>query len=237
MFCVHLSTLRGRIRFSPLRVWVALVNTLCVCLFFFPEQGLARETYVQFATRLGSKAPSGTSYRADLEGQLLNGINRYRVSKGKKPLAASNTFRMAARAHAADMALHNFVGHRSSHGEEFSSRMSALLGGGMMMTMPHLAENAARDSKAEGEGGERAQRLVQQWIDSPPHRKAMINGSFKHVSTGVVERGGKAYAVQIFWSDLPSNMKVAGSAPTEDGTATEPADAAQKPKEPAGSLY
>lgn len=224
-------------KLSSLHVWVVLVNTLCVCLFFFPEQGLARETYVQFATRMGSKAPGGTTYRADLEGQLLAGINRFRVSKGKKPLAASNTFRMAARAHAADMALNNFVGHRSSHGEEFSSRMSALLGGGMMMTMPHLAENAARDSKAEGGTGERAQRLVQQWIDSPPHRKAMINGSFKHVSTGVVERGGKAYAVQIFWSDLPSGLKVAGSAPDEGGNAAEPTDAPQEPLEADGSLY
>lgn len=121
------------------------------------------------------------------------------------------------------MALNNFVGHRSSHGEEFSSRMSALMGGGMLM-MPHMAENAARDSQPGAVDNAKASRLFQQWVNSPPHRKALVNRDFKFVSTAVVQRDNKIYAIQIFWAQLPAGVKVIGAegAPASAGEVDPP---------------
>ena len=227
MFKIHGNfTLADRIvsmlqRAVPLRGVILAAGcavALLACVPYVSDSAIARETYLQFAKRIGGTAPAGSSFRNDLENQLVAAANRYRASKGQKALKSSRDFLLAARAQAADMALNNFVGHRSSHGEEFSSRMSAMLGGGMLM-MPHMAENAARDSKAEGAGGERAKRLMTQWIESPPHRKALLNSGFKYVATGVVERGGKAYAVQIFWGDLPAGVKVQGAVPAESDKA------------------
>ena len=61
---------------------------------------------------------------------------------------------------------------------------------------PAMAENAARQ---DGDGGESAAQLFQQWVKSPPHRKALVSLAYNFVSTGVVQRGNNIWAVQIFW--------------------------------------
>jgi uncharacterized protein YkwD len=100
-----------------------------------------------------------------------------------------------------DMMRNNFMGHRASTGQEFESRMRAFVGNPMMM--PRMAENAARDTQKGVADQAKASRLFQQWIDSRGHRKTLLNASYRYVSTGVVQRGNKIWAVQIFWSQLP----------------------------------
>jgi uncharacterized protein YkwD len=170
---------------------------------------LAAQTYVQFAKGLVSSLPADSRFRDDLEAQLVAKANSFRGSKRVKPLQASKQLQLAARAHATDMMLNNFVGHRSSHGQQFDARMSAFLGGPMML--PKMGENAARDTqKGEADAG-KASRLFQQWVDSAPHRKALLNSGYRYVSTGVVQRGNKIYAVQIFWNQIPKETKVIGA--------------------------
>ncbi len=78
------------------------------------------------------------------------------------------------------------------------------------MMMPRMAENAARDTqKGEADAG-KARRLFQQWVESRPHRKTLLNSGYKFVSTGVVQRGNKIWAVQIFFAPLPEGVKVLG---------------------------
>ena len=215
---------------------LAFLSLLMISELPFHSEGLARETYVQFAKRMGGKAPSGSTFRPDLERQLVAEANRFRASKKQKRLTPSGEFQLAARAHAADMAVNDFVGHRSSQGAEFSSRMSALMGGGMLM-MPHMAENAARDSQKGEANAAKASRLFQQWVDSRPHRKALLNSGFNYVSTGVVQRGNKIYAVQIFWNQLPSGVKVVGAkaGSTDAGEGQLPEEAPTGDEQ--GSLY
>ena len=135
--------------------------------------------------------------------------NAYRQSKGIASLQASPRLRDAARAQAIDMMLNGYVGHKSSSGHEFDSRMRAFLGSPIMM-MPRMAENAARDTqKGEADAG-KARRLFQQWVESRPHRKTLLNSGYKFVSTGVVQRGNKIWAVQIFFAPLPEGVKVLG---------------------------
>jgi len=205
---VNLSRLRWR------QPWTTLgyVIALWLAAAMLTPLTVRAETYVQFAKGLASNLPADSQFREDLEKQLVAEANRFRNSKGVKPLAASKQLQLAARAHATDMMLNNFVGHRSSRGQQFDSRMSAFLGGGRpMMMLPRMGENAARDTQKGEANAAKASRLFQQWVDSRPHRKALLNGSYRFVSTGVVQRGNKIYAVQIFWSHIPKEVNVLGA--------------------------
>jgi uncharacterized protein YkwD len=193
-----------------------LIATLCkymlIWLILSPVLTFEAQakTYLEIARGSLKNLPADARIREDLEGVIAGQANAYRQSKGISSLQASPKLRDAARAQAVDMMLNGYVGHKASSGHEFDSRMRAFLGSPIMM-MPRMAENAARDTqKGEADAG-KARRLFQQWVDSRPHRKTLLNGSYKFVSTGVVQRGNKIWAVQIFFGPLPEGMKVPGS--------------------------
>jgi uncharacterized protein YkwD len=167
------------------------------------------KTYLEIALGSLKNLPADARLREDLEAQIAGQANAYRQSKGVASLQASPRLRDAARAQAIDMMLNGYVGHKASSGHEFDSRMRAFLGSPVMM-MPRMAENAARDTqKGEADAG-KARRLFQQWVESRPHRKTLLNSGYKFVSTGVVQRGNKIWAVQIFFAPLPDGMKDMG---------------------------
>jgi uncharacterized protein YkwD len=167
------------------------------------------KTYLEIALGSLKNLPADARIREDLEAVIAGQANAYRQSKGIASLQSSPKLRDAARAQAIDMMLNGYVGHKASSGHEFDSRMRAFLGSPIMM-MPRMAENAARDTqKGEADAG-KARRLFQQWVDSRPHRKTLINSGYKFVSTGVVQRGNKIWAVQIFFAPLPEGVKVLG---------------------------
>jgi uncharacterized protein YkwD len=154
--------------------------------------------YKDFAASLVQSLPAGAQFRPDLEALLAQYANTYRAQQGKVLLTPSDQFLMPARAHAADMMLHNFLGHRASTGHDFDSRMRAFVDD--ITRYPNMAENAARDSQNTPVDKAKARRVLQQWIDSPPHHKTLISPDYAFFSTAVVQRGQKIWAVQIFWA-------------------------------------
>jgi uncharacterized protein YkwD len=167
------------------------------------------KTYLEIALGSLKNLPAEARLREDLEVQMAGQANAYRQSKGVASLQASPRLRDAARAQAIDMMLNGYVGHKASSGHEFDSRMRAFLGSPMMV-MPRMAENAARDTQKGEADAAKARRLFQQWVESRPHRKTLLNSGYKFVSTGVVQRGNKIWAVQIFFAPLPEGVKVLG---------------------------
>lgn len=155
-------------------------------------------TYKSYAVALVRNLPDGAQFRPDLEAALLGHANAYRASKGSRPLFPSDLFLIAARAQAADMMINDFVGHRSSTGHDFDSRMRVFVGD--TTRFPAMAENAARQSQDTPVDGAKLRKLFQQWIDSRPHRKALVSRDYAFVSTAVVQRGNTIWAVQIFWA-------------------------------------
>lgn len=153
--------------------------------------------YLDYAQALAAKPPKGSRYRPDLEGELVALLNAYRAEKGKAPVAADDALRDAARAHAADMMLNGFMGHSSSTGMSFQGRMAAFVGD--VTKYPSIGENAARETSG-GSDDTKIRALFQQWVESAPHRKNLVNRSFAFVSTGVIERGDDIWAVQIFFA-------------------------------------
>jgi uncharacterized protein YkwD len=167
------------------------------------------KTYVEIARGMLKNLPGDAHIRDDLETELFMQANAYRATRGVGALKPSELMQEAARAQAVDMMLNNFVGHRSSSGYEFDSRMRYFLGNPAQI--PQMGENAARETqKGEADIG-KADRLFQQWVHSAPHRKSLINGGYKFVSTGVVQRGNKIWAVQIFFAPPPNDIKASGS--------------------------
>jgi uncharacterized protein YkwD len=155
-------------------------------------------SYKDYATALVQGLPAGSSFRADLEAELSTLASSYRVTQGKPPLKSNPMFILAARAQAADMMLHNFVGHRASTGQDFDSRMRAFVGD--VTRFPALAENAANETRSTPADDAKARALFQEWLDSPPHKKNLRSLDYQFVSTGVVQRGNTLWAVQIFWA-------------------------------------
>jgi uncharacterized protein YkwD len=155
-------------------------------------------TYLDYASGIGTTPPEGAAFRPDLEEGLNRLLNAYRAEKGKKQVAPDPTFEVPARAHAADMMLHNFMGHTASTGHSFQGRMSAFVGD--VTKYPVLAENAARETQDTPVNEAKLRALFQQWVNSRSHRKNMLSRDFQFVSTGVVQRGDKIWAVQIFFA-------------------------------------
>ena len=154
--------------------------------------------YLAYAQGLAAHPPKGSQYRPDLEAELVGLLNAYRAQQGKAPVAADAAFQEAARAHAADMMINSFMGHSSSTGMSFQGRMAAFAGD--VTKYPSIGENAARETGNAGSLDDKARALFQQWVESSPHRRNMVNRSFAFVSTGVIERGGDIWAVQIFFA-------------------------------------
>lgn len=174
----------------------------------------ARETYAAFMARVNASLPEGASFRPDLENVLLAAANAYRAEKGAKGLReGAPELIAAARAHAADMMMNDFVGHTSSTGAGFEGRMRTVYPGVMML--PRMAENAARERSKGPPDAAKAQKLFQQWVHSSSHASTLRSRDYLTVATGVVEKDGKLFAVQIFKGpELKTNMfGTAGSGP------------------------
>ncbi|MCB1378148.1 MAG: CAP domain-containing protein [Alphaproteobacteria bacterium] len=154
--------------------------------------------YLDYATALNRSPPDGSKFRPDLEDVLAQLANAYRKDQGRRPLIPSSDFQIAARAHAADMMLHDFIGHRASTGHDFDSRMRVFVDD--ITRFPAMGENAARDSQKTPVDAKKARSLFSQWVKSRSHRKALASRDYAFVSTGVIQRGTTIWAVQIFWA-------------------------------------
>jgi uncharacterized protein YkwD len=183
---------------------------LLVLVFLASQPATSAETYRTFALRLSRSESEGMRFRPDLESYLLGAANTYRRKKGVHHLGRNERNLVLARAHAMDMALNGFVGHRSSNGRDFESRVRALRPGEMFL--PVMGENAARVSSGGPATAAKAAKLMQQWIGSRSHRHSLGSRSFVSVATGVVQRGDKLYAVQIFSGpEVKTNVRQSGA--------------------------
>jgi uncharacterized protein YkwD len=159
-----------------------------------PNRAFA-EQYVQLMHRMLAQGDAQHLFQPAIEKRLFDMVNAYRRSHGANILAEDPAMKDAARAHAADMALHNFLGHVASSGHDFDSRMHALRPG--VMVLPTMGENAAgmhRPSSAEFV----AQQLFSAWLASAPHLHTLLSRDYLKVATGVTIIDDRAYADQIF---------------------------------------
>jgi uncharacterized protein YkwD len=197
-------------RFS--RIGLQAVVLALLLIVVVGGQAEARETYVQFADRILASPPDGAEVRADLEVAVFRATNAYLSSEGLKPLKPANDILLkAARAQAMDLLLQGGMGHVSSTGYTFESRIRAFHQGQMFLAP--MAENAARLRNSGLSDSAKAQALLQQWIKSSGHRKNMVNRTYMTIAVGVVSRGKDVYAVQIFSGPAVKTNMMGGQIP------------------------
>jgi hypothetical protein len=132
---------------------------------------------------------------ADVTRQLLQRTNELRAASGWKPLASEPRLAAAAARFARYMAETDRYGH-AVDGRQPQERAQAQ---GYQHCL--TSENIAFASSARGfQPNELAQRLFDGWVQSPPHRRNLLDGDMTDVGFGVAqsERSGRHYAVQLF---------------------------------------
>jgi uncharacterized protein YkwD len=179
-----------------LRRFSALI--LCLAVFGLAQPSHAN-SYRAYADAMLAELPDGVVPRPDLEQYLDSLASAYRREEDRRPLTPQDMLREAARAQALDMMLGGYVGHESRRGDQFHVRFEAFAGDADQY--PARGENAARDTQKGEADKAKARRLFQQWIDSGGHRRNLLSRNYDYISTGVMQRGNKIWAVQMFWAE------------------------------------
>jgi uncharacterized protein YkwD len=115
---------------------------------------------------------------------VLAELNRARAARGLAPLHLDARLQNAALAHSQDMARKGYFAHG-----DFASRMRR-----HGVRGARVAENIAWAT-----GRNRARKIVQMWMNSPPHRANVLHPGFRRVGVaGVVGRiFGRANAMVV----------------------------------------
>lgn len=124
-----------------------------------------------------------------IDNDVVQLTNKEREKHGLKALAADWELSRLARYKSADMRDKNYFSHRSpTYGDPFSMMRSfgiSYRGG---------AENIAAGQRTANE-------VVQAWMNSPSHRRNILNGSYTHMGSGYASGGAYGhYWTQIFIS-------------------------------------
>lgn len=130
-----------------------------------------------------SSTSAGGASTADLRASVIELTNTARAVKGCDPLKDKAQLTRAAQAHAADMAATRYFSHTSKNGRSWDDR---ILAAGWKSPG---GENIAF-------GFDDATRVVKAWMDSPGHRRNILDCTFTSIGVGYSATGG--YWVQDF---------------------------------------
>jgi uncharacterized protein YkwD len=116
--------------------------------------------------------PGGVGAEALPTERMLAAINDVRRERGLEPLVAEERPMRAAQAHARDMALNGFVGHRGSGGAGLEGRLA-----GAGHPYRRVAENFAA-------GTETPEVTVAGWMGSAGHRRNILSPGLREAGIG-----------------------------------------------------
>ncbi|QMV41936.1 CAP domain-containing protein [Cohnella cholangitidis] len=124
---------------------------------------------------------------AGYEEQVLALTNQERQKAGLSACAGTDAnLNRSARAKSQDMANNNYFSHQSpTYGDPFAMMRN------FGVQYQSAGENIAMGQPTPAE-------VVQAWMNSPGHRKNILNGSFTHLGVGYVVQNGKPYWTQQF---------------------------------------
>jgi uncharacterized protein YkwD len=131
-----------------------------------------------------------------VEHGIVHRINEIRRSYGLPRVHSIRALNRSADYHSRDMVRANFFAHASSNGQSFEQRVehfrrSYRIG----ETLAYVPTSEPRRS---------ARRIVELWMNSPPHRASLLNADFQRI--GVARRRGLIgnQKVVVFTADFAS---------------------------------
>jgi uncharacterized protein YkwD len=121
------------------------------------------------------------------DGRLLELTNQQRANNGVAALRLSAQLGRAAQSHAEDMANRNFFSHTGSNGSSMSDRVNQA-----GYSWQAVGENIYMGTSAT------PRQAVTGWMNSPGHRRNILNSNYTEIGFGVASRGRDVYYVQVF---------------------------------------
>jgi uncharacterized protein YkwD len=131
-----------------------------------------------------------------VERSIVRKLNRIRATHGLPGFRTSSRLAKAADFHCADMLRANFFAHSSSNGQSMGARVESFRHSNWVgETLAYVPTAGARGQ---------ASRIVQMWMNSPPHRASLLDGKFTRI--GVARRKGALGGQPsiVFTADLAS---------------------------------
>jgi uncharacterized protein YkwD len=195
--------------------------------------------FLLIALALGACAevPPGPPPRPDPKTQMsalesriaiLVGEQRRKLDPKARPLAIDPELSNIARARASDMAAKNYLAHASPNGDTSAS----LLMKQDAQWQGLLGENLAAQHYTK-QGGvvvdDFAQRFLDEWLKSPPHRDNMIFADYDHAGVGAAVNGDTVYVAVLFSTDMGLKPRGAESPASAVTTWESPAAASAPP--------
>jgi len=124
---------------------------------------------------------------------VLSQINLARAKAGCKPLALDSRLTAAAKTHAKAMAEQDFFGHSGRDGSRMAARIKR-----QGYSFRSAAENIAAGQKSAGE-------VVRSWLQSPGHRRNILNCRMTETGIAVVFQAddrplrGSSHPLRYYW--------------------------------------
>ncbi len=142
--------------------------------------------------RQGLEDAAGGDFDDAFEDTLFDLNNIVRERQGVAPLRPDRGLTLAARAHAADMAVSGVFDHVTSDGFSAAARVGLLARD--LVGAP--GENIAMRRNAAG--AVQPDQIMNQWRTSPGHRANLVARGFTHVGYGVLRQGPRVIAVGAY---------------------------------------
>ncbi|MGB9618715.1 MAG: CAP domain-containing protein [Desulfomonilaceae bacterium] len=168
-----------------------------LCLTALPDVSFSKDFTPENRPKHPQAQPQEKLDRPEqiLAERLLRETNKARSKEGLGPLTASHGLDVIARTHSRNMCAAGELKHESDKypagWRTFAERMKR-------MGYSSGAENLAYRTYS-GRPEDWARSVVTGWLNSPPHRKNLLDPTFRYVGIGVfVCRNGVAFATQVF---------------------------------------
>lgn len=151
----------------------------------------------------GPTPPDPKTQMAALETRIaiLVEEQRHRLDPKARILAIDPELSRIARARASDMAAKNYLAHAAPNGDTSAT---------LLMQQDEkwqglLGENLAAQHYTKLGGvtvNDFAQRFLDEWLKSPPHRDNMIFANYDHAGIGAAVNGDTVYVALLFSTDM-----------------------------------
>lgn len=126
--------------------------------------------------------PGAAAAMADLAAR----INDERAAQGLPGYRAAAGLDRAAQAQACDMARHGYFAHERPGGPRLGARIKAA-----GYRFQAAKENLAYSSQVS------AHRVMTIWLESPPHRAAILDSGLRDMGLALAEADGRVYWVMV----------------------------------------
>lgn len=139
-------------------------------------------------------APSLAASPEALRAAALEAVNADRAVHGLAPLTPDAALNEAAQRHADDMLTRGYFGHVSPEGCDAMDRY--LAAGGEKWRK--VGENVGQCAECGAPGPESIRLFQQGWMESPEHRRNVLDPGYRRFGFGVAAADGRQFAVQAF---------------------------------------